>query len=196
VSGATPLRVVFCGVGALGSHAAVACRNLPITAVFIDFDRVESKNVASQAYVKPTVGKNKAEALKGIFSNFYGTKSEAFGVRLGENNVDALLGSADLVVDAFDNKASRDVLSSWARKNGKPLVHAAVSGDGTFGLVRWDERFVADAEDHAGQATCEGGEHLPLLMLVASTLARAVQDFVRGGAKHDAIVTLRSVTAT
>ncbi len=196
MSGAAPLRVVFCGVGALGSHAAVACRNLAIVPVFVDFDRVESKNVASQAYVKPTVGKNKAEALKGIFSNFYGVKSEAFGVRLGENNVDALLGSADLVVDAFDNKASRDVLSAWARKNGKPLVHAAVSADGTFGLVRWDERFTADAEDHAGQATCEGGEHLPLLALVGAVLARTIQDFVRDGAKHDAMVSLRSVTTT
>ena len=54
----------------------------------------------------------------------------------------------------------------WA---GKPLVHAAVSGDGTFGIVRWDERFVADAEDQAGQATCEGGEHLPLIGVLGAT---------------------------
>lgn len=190
------MKIVFCGVGALGSHAALSCRSLGAELVFIDFDRVESKNVASQGYVKPSVGKNKAEALKAIFANFYGAKAEAFGVRLVETNVDTLLSSADLIVDAFDNKASRDILSTYARANNKPLVHAAVSADGTFGIVRWDERFEADAEDHEGQATCEGGEHLPMLTLVASVLSRTIQDFLKSGAKHDAMVSLRSVTPT
>ena len=189
-------RIVFCGVGALGSHAAVACRNLAATLVFVDFDRVESKNVAAQAYVKPSLGKNKAEALKAIFANFWGVKAEAFGVKLVETNADALLARADLVVDAFDNKASREVLSTWARANGVALVHGAVSGDGTFGMVRWDERFTPDAEDHAGQATCEGGENLPMLSLVSSVLARTIQDFVKKGERNDAMVSLRSVTPT
>jgi len=57
-------RIVFCGVGALGSTAAVLCRNVEATLAFVDFDRVESKNLVAQAYVKPSVGKNKAEALK------------------------------------------------------------------------------------------------------------------------------------
>ncbi|CAN5193369.1 hypothetical protein BH09MYX1_BH09MYX1_57580 [soil metagenome] len=190
------MKIVFCGVGALGSHAALLCRNLDADLAFVDFDRVESKNVASQGYVKPSIGKNKAEALKAIFSNFYGARAEAFGVRLAETNVDALLGPADLVIDAFDNKASRDILSRYAREKKKPLVHAAISADGTFGIVRWDPSFTADAEDQAGQATCEGGEHLPMLGLLAAVLARAIQDFAKHGAQHDAIVSLRSVTPT
>jgi hypothetical protein len=75
-------------------------------------------------------------------------------------------------------------------------VHAAVSGDGTFGIVRWDERFTADAEDQAGQATCEGGEHLPLIGLLGTTLARAIQDFLKSGVRRDAMVSLNAVTPT
>ena len=71
--------IAFCGVGALGSHAAVLCRNLDATLSFIDFDRVESKNLLAQAFVKQSVGKNKAEALKAQLLNFHGVKSEAFG---------------------------------------------------------------------------------------------------------------------
>jgi hypothetical protein len=190
------MRIVFCGVGALGSTAAVLCRNLEGSLAFVDFDRVESKNLLAQAYVKPSVGKNKAEALKLQMLNFFGTKSEAFGVRLGEENVATLLATADLVVDAFDNLASREVLSTWARANGKALVHAAISGDGTFGIVRWDERFVPDAEDAAGQATCEGGEHLPLIGLASAALARTIQDFARHGTRRDSIVSLVQVTPT
>ncbi len=189
-------RIVFCGVGALGSNAVVLCRNLEAQLVLVDFDRVESKNCLSQAFVKPSVGKNKAEALKLQLANFWGVKAEAFGVRVTEDNVATLCGAADLVVDAFDNAKSRRLLSTWARSAEKPLVHAAVSADGTFGLVRWEERFAADEEGAPGQATCEGGEHLPLIAIVAATLARTVQDFVVKGEKRDAMVSLSGVTVT
>jgi molybdopterin/thiamine biosynthesis adenylyltransferase len=140
------MRIVFCGVGALGSIAATLCRNLEASFALIDFDRVESKNVLAQAYVKQSIGKNKAEALKLQLFNFYGVKSEAFGVRVTAENVEALCGGADLIVDCFDNAKSRLMLSEFARRANKPLLHGAISADGTFGLVRWDERFTADAE--------------------------------------------------
>jgi molybdopterin-synthase adenylyltransferase len=189
-------RIVFAGVGALGSNAVVLCRNLAVQLVLVDFDRVESKNCLSQAYVKPSVGKNKAEALKLQLSNFWGIKAESFGVRLGEDNVATLCGAADLVVDAFDNAKSRRLLSAWAKNEGKPLVHAAVSADGMFGLVRWDERFTPDEEGTPGAATCEGGEHLPLIAMVSATLARTIQDFVATGARRDAMISLSGVTTT
>lgn len=190
------MKIVFCGVGALGSTAAVLCRNLEATLAFIDFDRVESKNLLAQAYVKASVGRNKAEALKLQLLNLHGVKAESFGVRLTRDNVEALCGGADLLVDCFDNRDSRALLSDFARKVGKPLVHGALSGDGRFGLVRWDERFVPDAEDTAGQATCEGGAHLPLIGLLSATLARTVQDFLKDGTRRDSMVGLNAVTAT
>ena len=189
-------RILFCGVGALGSSAALLCRNLEATLVFVDFDRVESKNLLAQAYVKQSVGKNKAQALKLQLSNFFSVKAEALGVRLEASNVETLSKDADLLVDCFDNKASRELLSNHARATSTPLVHAAISGDGTFGVVRWDERFEADAEDEEGQATCEGGEHLPFIGLVSATLARAIQDFLAGGVKRDAMISLNAVTPT
>lgn len=195
-TGAPLSRIVFCGVGALGSTAAMLCRNLEATLVFVDFDRVESKNLLAQAFVKQSVGKNKAEALKAQLLNFHGHKAESFGVRLTADNVAQLCGSATLIVDCFDNLASRQVLSQFARAQGKALLHAAVSGDGTFGLVRWDARFAADEEDQAGQATCEGGEHLPLIGLLAAALARAIQDFCKGGLERDCMVGLAAVTPT
>jgi hypothetical protein len=174
----------------------VLCRNLEAALVFIDFDRVESKNLLAQAYVKASVGRNKAEALKLQLLNLHGVKAESFGVRLTRDNVEALCGGADLLVDCFDNRDSRVLLSDFARKAGKPLVHGALAADGSFGLVRWDERFVPDAEDTAGQATCEGGAHLPLIGLLSATLARTVQDFLKHGTRRDSMVSLQGVTAT
>jgi molybdopterin-synthase adenylyltransferase len=189
-----PALVLFCGVGALGSTAATLCRTLPVTLGFVDHDRVESRNLLAQAYTRQSVGRNKAEALRLQLANYYGVRAEAYPVRLAATNVETLAGRAGLLVDCFDNAASRTVLSAHARRTGTPLVHAGLAGDGTFGLVRWDERFTADAEDTPGQANCAGGEHLPLIGLTAAALARAIQDFLVNGDRRDAMVSLSGVT--
>jgi molybdopterin/thiamine biosynthesis adenylyltransferase len=190
------MRIVVCGVGALGSTAVLFIRNLDAELRLIDFDRVESKNLAAQWFVKQSVGKNKAESIRLQLANFYGGKAEALGVRLGANNTEQLLAGADLAVDCFDNADSRIVLSEACHARSLPLLHGALAADGTFGMVRWDERFTADREDVVGQATCEGGEHLPMIGLVGATLARAIQDFVKDGSRHDYLVSLSGVTRT
>src|SRR5580692_5098632 len=146
-------RIVICGVGALGSTAVQLCRNVDAELRLVDFDRVEGKNLSAQWFVKQSVGKNKAEAVRLQLANFYGAKAEAMGVRLAATNAAQLLADCGLAVDCFDNADSRLALSDAARAAGVPLVHAALAGDGTFGLIRWDDRFVPDREDVAGAAT-------------------------------------------
>jgi molybdopterin/thiamine biosynthesis adenylyltransferase len=190
------MRIVICGVGALGSTAVQYLRNVEAELRLVDFDRVESKNLAAQWFVKQSLGKNKAEAIRLQLANFYGAKAEAMGVRLAPTNAAQLLADCALAVDCFDNADSRLALADAAKAASVPLVHAALAADGTFGLVRWDERFTPDREDTAGQATCEGGEHLPMIGLVAATLARAIQDFVRNGARNDFMISLSGIVRT
>ena len=190
------MRVIVCGVGALGSTAVVLCRSLGVELRLVDFDRVEAKNLAAQWFVKQSLGKNKAEAVRLQLANFYGAKAEAMGVRLAATNAAQLLADCALAVDCFDNAESRLALAAAAKMANVPLVHAALAADGTFGLVRWDERFTPDREDREGQATCEGGEHLPMIGLVAATLSRSLQDFVRDGARDDYMISLSGVSRT
>lgn len=190
------LRIVICGVGALGSTCVLYLRNVAAELRLVDFDRVESKNLAAQWFVKQSLGKNKAEAARLQLANFYGAKAEAMGVRLGPHNAAQLLADCALAVDCFDNADSRLVLSTAARAAAVPLVHAALAADGTFALVRWDERFTPDREDTEGQATCEGGEHLPMIGVVGAILARTIQDFVARGERRDYLVSLSGVVRT
>jgi len=190
------MRIVICGVGALGSTAVHFIRNLEVELRLIDFDRVESKNLAAQWFVKQSVGKPKADSIRLQLANFYGHKAEALNVRLAANNTEQLLAGADLAVDCFDNADSRILLSEACRARGIPLLHGALAADGTFGMIRWEERFTPDRESAVGQATCEGGEHLPMIGLIGATLARAIQDFVKDGARHDYLVSLSGVTRT
>jgi molybdopterin/thiamine biosynthesis adenylyltransferase len=172
------MNILFCGGGALGSHAVFLARDLNHELAVVDFDRVETKNLASQWFVKQMIGKNKAAALKMQLFNFYGVKLHDFPVRLGTANVDALLAPVDLVVECFDNAEGRRVVQDFVRAKPKPCVHAGLAANGEFGVVRWDDHFVIDEETEPGQATCEGRGFLPLIVRVATALVASVQFFL------------------
>ena len=175
------MKILFCGEGALGSHALFLARDLQHELAVIDFDRVETKNLASQWFVKQMVGKNKATALKIQLLNFYDVKLQDYSVKLTALNVEAILGEAGLVVECFDNAESRRVVQNYARSNQKPCIHGGLAANGEFGAVRWDEHFAIDEEDAPGQATCEGRGFLPIILRVSSSLVASIQLFLDGG---------------
>lgn len=188
-------RVVIVGVGALGSHVAQFLRNEAELKV-IDFDRVEQKNTLAQFHGRPSVGKNKAEAMKQAMQFTWGIKLEAVPHRLTKENANELLRHVDLVIDCLDNGASRRIVQDWSRWMSGPqfqdpsgiiprvaLLHGALAPGGDFGRVIWDEDFAIDDESEGGAPTCEGGEFLPFIGIVASYLARAAQVYLKDGKK-------------
>src|SRR5206468_1313898 len=106
------MKIVFCGGGALGSHGLFLARDLEHELAVIDFDRVETKNLASQWFVKQMVGRNKATALKTQLLNFYDVRLQDYTVKLTSLNAETILGPADLVVECFDNAESRRVVEN------------------------------------------------------------------------------------
>lgn len=172
------MRVVVVGVGALGSHVALLCRTLPVQLKVIDFDRIEAKNLLAQFHTRMGVGRNKAQALQQAMHGLFGVKIDAVPHKLSADNTEALLGDADLVVDCLDNAEARKLVQDFVRARDIPCVHGALAPDGELGRVVWDHLFVIDSEDAPGQATCEGGEHLPFIGRTAATLAQAVALYV------------------
>jgi molybdopterin/thiamine biosynthesis adenylyltransferase len=175
------MKILFCGGGALGSHALFLARDLQDELAVIDCDRVETKNLASQWFVKQMVGKNKATALKLQLLNFYDVKLQDYTVRLTTLNVGTILGEAGLVIECFDNAESRHVVQNYVRSNQKPCIHAGLAANGEFGVVRWDQHFTIDEEGAPGQATCEGRGFLPLILRVSSALVASIQFFLADG---------------
>jgi molybdopterin/thiamine biosynthesis adenylyltransferase len=174
-------KLVIVGVGALGSHATMLLRNAGAAIKIVDFDRVEQKNVAAQLHAKTSVGKTKVVALEQLMKGLFGAKLEAIPHRLAPANVDALLGGVDLVLDCLDNGASRRLVQSFVRARGIACLHGALDGEGSFGRVTWDSRFVVDDEPAAGAPTCENGAFLPFIALTASFLAWSAQEYLKAG---------------
>ncbi len=171
-------NVVIVGVGALGSHAAQFLRSAGAQLRVIDFDRVEQKNVLSQFHGKPSIGKLKSTSLQQAMAYFYGLKIEAVSNKLVQDNVSALLGKADLVIDCLDNGESRRVVQKFVREHSIPCLHGALAAAGSFGQVVWDEKFTIDDAPAVGAPTCEDGEHLPFIAIVSAYLAKSAQIFL------------------
>ncbi len=174
-------QITIVGVGALGSHVFQFLRNEDVGFRFIDFDKVEMKNTKSQFHSKKSVGKNKASALLDTSNFLWGTRPVACSSKLVENNAFNLLGINNewLIIDCLDNGASRRILQAHVRKYNIPCVHGALAADGAYGRVIWDKDFQIDDENVAGEATCDGGEHLPFIGVVSCLLAQAVQTWLK-----------------
>jgi hypothetical protein len=188
--------VTVVGAGALGSHFVQFSRNLDVTFRLIDMDRVENKNVMSQFHGRPHVRKSKVESLKQTMNLLFGLRAHGFPVELVQNNIANLLnnqlggltGENALVVDCLDNAKSRTLLQDFTRDKGIPCLHGALDAAGSYGVVAWNEHFKVDAEGAKGQATCEDGEFLPFIVIVAGYLARAAQVFLTTGKKVEFVV--------
>jgi len=184
--------ITIVGLGAIGSHVAVSLRNAgPLR--LVDFDRVEGKNTLAQFYGKPSVGRNKAQALAQSLQGLWGVKAELFSVKLTSLCTREVLSGSNLVLDCTDNIEARTVQQKFCQQNGIPLLHAAVSAGGDFARVMWSDRFVPDPESGTG-ATCENGDNLSFHLMVGAQTAQTALMWLRTARQRNFHLTPQSVS--
>lgn len=187
-------RIVLCGLGALGSKLLdlLAVQGYD-GLVGIDKDRVEPKNIGTQNYGLADVGRKKAQQSKA--NTFRRTKVvvEILDVELKAGNVKKLLGSADLVVDLFDNAPSRNIVGDFCRKGEIPCIHAGMAADG-FAAVEWNEKYTAyPALEDDGDVPCEYPLAANLVALTVGLTAEIVNLFVDTGVQRSIHFTLKDM---
>jgi molybdopterin/thiamine biosynthesis adenylyltransferase len=168
-------RLLVCGAGALGSNlvdslARMGFANLKV----IDKDRVEVHNINTQVYGDMDVGALKADALKNRIFRHVGTEIEAVSKELTTANARSLLKGATLVVDAFDNTASRQLVQDECRARNVPCLHAGLYED--YGEVVWDQRYVVPGQPAAGDV-CDYPLARNIALLVVVVSAEEILDF-------------------
>src|SRR5262249_49188073 len=109
----------------------------------IDHDRVEQHNVSTQLYGEAEVGSFKVEALRNRLFRAAGVEIEPVRKELNAGNVKQLLKDCDLVIDAFDNAASRRLVQDHCRggRSGAkvPCLHVGLHAD--YCEVVWGEQY-------------------------------------------------------
>jgi molybdopterin/thiamine biosynthesis adenylyltransferase len=123
-------KVAVAGVGGLGSLSSLYLAAAGVgRLIIIDDDRVSLSDLNRQIlYSEETIGQPKVEVAKARITSLNSeVKVEALKSRITEENVNALLGDADVVVDGLDNWRTRFVVNDYCVRNLIPFVHAGVS---------------------------------------------------------------------
>ena len=181
-------RLTLCGAGALGSHLA---DNLvrqgfgPLRV--IDRDRVEEHNVSTQLYGESDVGAWKVEVLRQRLFRATGIEIEAMRKELDARTARTLLQDGGLVLDTFDNSASRQLVQEHCRALSLPCLHVGLYAD--YGEVIWDERYRVPREV-AGDV-CNYPLARNLVLLVVAVASETVVRYALTGLRQDHSVTLR-----
>jgi len=101
--------VAIAGLGGLGSHIAVMLTRMGIgSLLLVDFDIVEPSNLNRQHYTISHLAQPKTEALKGQLAEinpFIEVKTQT--VKITAENAQAIFAGYPIVVEAFDNPASK-----------------------------------------------------------------------------------------
>ena len=122
--------VAVCGLGGLGSNIAVALARAGIgKLILIDFDRIDISNLHRQQYKASQVGSYKTEALLENLQEIAPyAEYETYTVRITEDNAVELLGSADIICEAFDNPEAKAMLADVVLERLPDKFLVAASG--------------------------------------------------------------------
>lgn len=126
------------GAGGLGSNVAVSLARAGVGRLIIaDFDRVEPSNLNRQQYFLRQIGRRKVLALREnlrAISPF--SKYTVHAVRVTRANVGRIFGDAEIMVEAFDKAAVKQMLiDAWLSFHpDRPII--AASGLAGYGRNR------------------------------------------------------------
>jgi molybdopterin/thiamine biosynthesis adenylyltransferase len=187
------VRVTLGGAGAVGSNLAdnLVRQGLSHLRV-IDHDRVEEHNVSTQLYGEGEVGTWKVEALRSRLFRAAGVEIEPVRKELTEQNVKQLLRESDLVIDAFDNSKSRQLVQDQCRADGTPCLHVGLHAD--YCEVIWDEQYRVP-RDVAGDV-CDYPLARNLVLLSVAVASEAIMRFAVSGSRESWTGTLGDFAVT
>jgi molybdopterin/thiamine biosynthesis adenylyltransferase len=183
-------RVVICGAGAIGGNVAENLARAGFETIeVIDFDRVEEHNLSTQPYAKTDIGAKKSRCLANRLYQVSGCRCRPHDLRLDGNNAVKLLRPADIVVDAFDNGESRQIVQDTCREMKIPCLHAGMI-DG-YSEVVWDENYIVPG--NSGEDVCDYPLARNLAVITSSVAAETIIRFVADGVRESRAFTLKDM---
>jgi molybdopterin/thiamine biosynthesis adenylyltransferase len=181
-----PLAV--CGAGALGANIAESLARMGFRRLrVVDRDRIEERNLSTQPFYLSDAGAFKARMLANALYRALGVEVDARCEELTAQNASKLLAECALVVDVFDNSASRRVLKEYSEGADVPCLHAGLAGD--YAEVIWNELYRVPSA--ALDDVCDYPLARNLVTLTVAVACESIIEFVSTGARRSHTITLR-----
>ena len=131
ISGTT---IGIAGAGGIGSNVALMLIRSGFSRLtLVDFDTVAASNLNRQAYGVSHIGKSKVLCLQELCCAINpDALLNPINERIDQNNVEILFGECDIIIEAFDDAASKALLFSSYIASGKLLIGVSgIAGIGT-----------------------------------------------------------------
>jgi molybdopterin-synthase adenylyltransferase len=180
-------QLTICGAGALGSHlvdnlARQGFRRLRT----IDRDRVEEHNVSTQLYDASDIGAWKVDVLRNRVFRAAEVEIETVAKELTDRNVRTVLKGSNLVVDTFDNSASRQLVQQHCREAKIECLHVGLYAG--YSEIIWDQDYRVP-RDVAGDV-CEYPLARNLVLLAVVVASETILHYVLTGKRENRSATL------
>ncbi|MEW6729794.1 MAG: ThiF family adenylyltransferase [Acidobacteriota bacterium] len=182
--------ITVCGAGALGANiienlARAGCARLKV----IDLDRIEERNLSTQPYYRSDIGTFKAKMLANALYRALGVKIEAHTEELTATNVAKLLAGSQLIVDTFDNSASRQLIKNYCDSAKLVCLHAGLAGD--YAEVIWNQHYRVPSA--AQDDICDYPLARNLVMITVAVVCEVIIEFIAQKQQRNFTVTLKDL---
>ena len=183
-------KFTVCGAGALGSHiveglARAGAKHIRV----IDMDRVEERNLSTQPWMLSDVGSSKARILANAMYRAVGVEIDAQFTELKASNIKKLLRGSDVVVDVFDNSASRKLIADFC---DGPCLHVGLASD--FSELIWNDRYIVPSDKN--DDVCDYPLARNLATITAGLACETLIRFAIDGSKRASSFTLGDLRVT
>lgn len=136
-------KILVVGAGGLGSPVLYYLGAAGVGTIgIVDFDSVEENNLQRQIiHATSRIGINKAASAKQTIEDLNPDVTvKTWEERLTADNVDSIVDSFDIVIDATDNFDTRYLVNDTAVRHGKPYVYGSIFRFEGYVSVFWPER--------------------------------------------------------
>ena len=190
-------NIIVFGLGAIGSNIMVQLHKRYPDANFIgvDYDKVEDRNIKTQAYFQEHKGKPKAAVMPTILARKDSVvKYTAINKKISsKQDIDDILITLEktnpsgklIVIDAFDNTEARQLLRDYYRPN---VVHVGFSPQYTAEIF-WQKDYVVPGEIVGTFDICELDAAVFFIHFIVNFAALKISEYLDNGTMENFIIT-------
>lgn len=187
-------KICVFGCGSLGANTVInIARRLGdgVRFVLVDYDRIESVNIANQPWYDVNIGQRKSSTLAAYVYRVNASKCDIVTDKVDDvshflQKHRKILKDCTLCVDFFDNLPGRRLTQHIADALEVPIMHGGFAE--TIFLSRWGKAFPLNEKSSATAPICNRQELGTLVTIGAGIAAHAVVQCALKGIKKEAVL--------
>lgn len=176
------MDIYIFGLGAIGSNLLVQLARVYPETTFhgIDFDKVEERNLRTQAYFLEHLNQPKALAMQAVLHRIH--RKPKYRPLNQKITGPVPIEKNSLVLDCFDNVESRAIVRKLQCEH---ILHAGFSPEFTADIGWESKKYVLGGPVKEGVDICTLNAAGPFIMHITSFVSMKIVDFIENGTKKD-----------